>query len=46
MERVAKIEINGIYLRLGMNRGRNEVKISRKIRGFEFRFNEFVLTGI
>lgn len=29
-----------------MNHERNEVKISKKIRGFGFRFNEFVVTGI
>jgi hypothetical protein len=31
---------------LGMNQGSNEVKISNKVCGCRFRFDEYMLTGI
>jgi hypothetical protein len=46
MKVVAKIEINGIILMLGMNQGSNEVRISNKICRCRFRFDESMLTGI
>jgi len=45
IERAAKIEVNGIIVKLGMNQGSNEVKISNKICRCRFRFDESILTG-
>jgi len=39
IEGASKIEINDINLKLGMNQGSNEVKISNKIYGCRFRFD-------
>lgn len=46
IESVAKIEINGINLRVGMNQASNEVETSTKICRCRFRFDESMLTGI
>ena len=43
IDKVAKVEV---FLKLGINQGSNEVKVSNKICRCRFTFDESVLTGI
>jgi phospholipase/lecithinase/hemolysin len=45
-QKVAKIEINGINLALGMNQKSKEVKVNKTIFDCRFIFGESMLTGI